>query len=116
MRQVRPPRHAAFAILYASCKVSALRPRLTARSTGLLTCVATLRFGPPARPVNADVRSHVDGLCLTDATIDALRAAVGRVIAGIMVPNHNRELQDSFSSLGIALDNGTYLHLFATSI
>jgi hypothetical protein len=33
-----------------------------------------------------------------------------------MVPDNNRELKDSFSSLGIALDNGTYLHLFPTSI
>lgn len=30
---------------------------LTARWTGPLTGVATLRFGPPTRPVNADVRA-----------------------------------------------------------
>jgi hypothetical protein len=55
-------------------------------------------------------------LCLTDATIDAIRATTGRVIAGVMVPDNNRELKDHFSSLAIALDNGSYLHLFATSV
>jgi hypothetical protein len=55
-------------------------------------------------------------LCLTERSVDALRASTGQVITGVFVTEpRNRTLQEAPGILAIALGNGTVLNLYPTS-
>jgi hypothetical protein len=55
-------------------------------------------------------------LCLTDRSIDALRASAGQVITGVFVTEpRNRNLGQAPGILAIALSNGTVLNIYPTS-
>jgi hypothetical protein len=55
-------------------------------------------------------------LCLTDRSIDALRASTGQVISGVFITEpRNRDLKQAPGILAIGLSNGTILNIYPTS-